>query len=180
FNNDWKAKIAGNWKRPEQDILFSTLSRISGDLYQGTQGYKLDNKQDSDDISLSGPYAFFGRNHDLMLGADYRKFENRNWGGWSDYEWTSNGPLVDPYNWNSSSVSKPYIDMNKWKYDFDLTQKSTYLATRLNLTDSLNFILGSRLSWYENENLGTNTTYKATAELFPYAGIVYVIVDNHS
>ncbi|MEV9478294.1 TonB-dependent siderophore receptor, partial [Aliarcobacter butzleri] len=180
FNNDWKAKLAGNWKRPEQDILFSTLSRISGDLYQGTQGYKLDNKQDSYDVSLSGPYSLFGRNHELMLGADYRKFENRNWGGWAPYEWTSNGPLVDPYNWNSSSVSKPYIDMNKWKYDFDLTQKSTYLATRLNLTDSLNFILGSRLSWYENENLGTNTTYKATAEVVPYAGIVYDIDDNHS
>ena len=180
FNNDWKAKIAGNWKRPEQDILFSTLSRISGDLYQGTQGYKLDNKQDSYDVLLNGPYSLFGRNHELMLGADYRKFENRNWGGWAHYEWTSNGPLVDPYNWNSSSVSKPYIDMNKLKYDFDLTQKSTYLATRLNLTDSLNFILGSRLSWYENENLGTNTTYKATAEVVPYAGIVYDLDDNHS
>ena len=115
-----------------------------------------------------------------MLGADYRKFENRNWGGWANYTWSTNGPLVDPYNWNSSSVSKPYIDMNKWKYDFDLTQKSTYLATRLNLTDSLNFILGSRLSWYENENLGTNTTYKATAEVVPYAGIVYDLDDNHS
>ncbi|QDM01602.1 TonB-dependent siderophore receptor [Aliarcobacter butzleri] len=180
FNNDWKAKLAGNWKRPEQDIMFSSLSRISGDLYQGTQGYKLDNKQDSYDVSLNGPYSLFGRNHELMLGADYRKFENRNWGGWANYTWSTNGPLVDPYNWNSSSVSKPYIDMNKWKYDFDLTQKSTYLATRLNLTDSLNFILGSRLSWYENENLGTNTTYKATAEVVPYAGIVYDIDDNHS
>lgn len=180
FNNDWKAKLAGNWKRPEQDIMFSSLSRISGDLYQGTQGYKLDNKQDSYDVSLNGPYSLFGRNHELMLGADYRKFENRNWGGWANYTWSTNGPLVDPYNWNSSSVSKPYIDMNKWKYDFDLTQKSTYLATRLNLTDSLNFILGSRLSWYENENLGTNTTYKATAEVVPYAGIVYDLDDNHS
>ncbi|MDN5058751.1 TonB-dependent siderophore receptor [Aliarcobacter butzleri] len=180
FNNDWKAKLAGNWKRPEQDIMFSSLSRISGDLYQGTQGYKLDNKQDSYDVLLNGPYSLFGRNHELMLGADYRKFENRNWGGWANYTWSTNGPLVDPYNWNSSSVSKPYIDMNKWKYDFDLTQKSTYLATRLNLTDSLNFILGSRLSWYENENLGTNTTYKATAEVVPYAGIVYDLDDNHS
>jgi outer membrane receptor for ferric coprogen and ferric-rhodotorulic acid len=180
FNNDWKAKLAGNWKRPEQDILFSTLSRHSGDLYQGTQGYKLDNKQDSYDLSLSGPYSLFGRNHELMLGADYRKFENRNWGGWSDYEWTNNGPLVNPYNWNSFLVSKPNIDMNKWKYQFDLTQKSTYLATRLNLADSLNLILGTRISWYENENLGTNSTFKATAEVVPYAGIVYDLDDNHS
>ncbi|WP_323665292.1 TonB-dependent siderophore receptor [Aliarcobacter butzleri] len=64
FNNDWKAKLAGNWKRPEQDILFSTLSRISGDLYQGTQGYKLDNKQDSYDVSLSGPYCIRRNNSD--------------------------------------------------------------------------------------------------------------------
>ncbi|RXK13422.1 TonB-dependent siderophore receptor [Halarcobacter mediterraneus] len=180
FNNDWKVKLAGNWKRPEQDILFSTLSRHSGNLYQGTQGYKLDNKQDSYDLYLSGPYSLFGRNHELMLGADYRKFENRNWGGWSDYEWTSNGPLVNPYNWNSSLVSKPNINMDKWKYKFDVTQKSTYLVTRLNLTDSLNLILGSRLSWYKNKNLGTNSTYKATAEVVPYAGIVYDLDDNHS
>ncbi|QKF59739.1 TonB-dependent siderophore receptor [Aliarcobacter lanthieri] len=180
FNNDWKIKLAGNWKRPEQDMLFSTLSRHSGDLYQGTQRYKLDNKQDSYDLSLNGPYSLFGRNHELMFGADYRKFENRNWGGWSDYEWTSNGPLVDPYHWNSSIVSKPNIDMNKWKYEFDITQKSTYLATRLNLTDSLNFILGTRLSWYENENVRTKSTYKATAEVVPYAGIVYDLDENHS
>ncbi len=180
FNNDWKVKLAGNWKRPEQDIMFSSLSRISGDLYQGTQGYKLDNKQDSYDLYLSGPYSLFGRNHELMLGTDYRKFENRNWGGWASYTWTTNGPLVNPYNWNSSLVSKPDIDMNKWKYKFDITQKSTYLATRLNLSDSLNLILGSRLSWYENKNLGTNSTYKATAEVVPYAGIVYDLDDNHS
>lgn len=180
FNNDWKAKLAGNWKRPEQDTIFSGLSRISDNLYQDTQRYELDNKQDSYDLSLSGPYSLFGRNHELMLGADYRKFENRNWGGWADYSWSTNGPFVDPYNWNSSVVSKPDIDMNKWKYKFDITQKSTYLATRLNLTDSLNFILGSRLSWYENENLGTNTTYKATGEVVPYAGIVYDLDDNHS
>ncbi|WP_226812693.1 TonB-dependent siderophore receptor [Aliarcobacter butzleri] len=180
FNNDWKAKLAGNWKRPEQDIMFSAFSRISGDLYQNTQRYKLDNKQDSYDVSLSGPYSLFGRNHELMLGADYRKFENRNWGGWADYSWTTNGPLVDPYNWNSSSVSKPYIDMTKWPLHREVTQKGTYLATRLNLTDSLNFILGSRLSWYENENLRTDATYKATGEVVPYAGIVYDLDDNHS
>ncbi|MFY9071663.1 TonB-dependent siderophore receptor [Aliarcobacter butzleri] len=180
FSNDWKAKLAGNWKRPEQDIMFSAFSRISGDLYQNTQRYKLDNKQDSYDVSLSGPYSLFGRNHELMLGADYRKFENRNWGGWADYSWTTNGPLVDPYNWNSSSVSKPYIDMTKWPLHREVTQKGTYLATRLNLTDSLNFILGSRLSWYENENLRTDATYKATAEVVPYAGIVYDLDDNHS
>lgn len=180
FNNDWKAKLAGNWERPEQDIIFSAFSRISGDLYQNTQRYKLDNKQDSYDVSLSGPYSLFGRNHELMLGADYRKFENKNWGGWADYSWTTNGPLVDPYNWNSSIVSKPYIDMTKWPLHREVTQKGTYLATRLNLSDSLNFILGSRLSWYENENLGTNTTYKATAEVVPYAGIVYDLDDNHS
>ncbi|PUE64637.1 TonB-dependent siderophore receptor [Arcobacter lacus] len=180
FNNDWKAKLAGNWKRPEQDIMFSAFSRISGELYQNTQRYKLDNKQDSYDVSLSGPYSLFGRNHELMLGADYRKFENKNWGGWADYAWTTNGPLVDPYNWNSSIVSKPNIDMTKWPLHREITQKGTYLATRLNLADSLNLILGTRLSWYENENLGTNTTYKATAEVVPYAGIVYDLDDNHS
>jgi len=180
FNNDWQLSIAGNWKRPEQDILFSTLSRHSGDLYQGTQGYKLDNRQDSYDLSLNGSYSLFGRNHELMFGADYRKFENRNWGGWSPYEWTNNGPFVNPSNWDSSSVSKPYIDMSLWGYEFDLVQKGTYIASRLNLADSLNLILGTRLSWYENKNLRTNNTYKATSEVVPYAGITYDLNDNHS
>lgn len=180
FNNDWKLKLAGNWKRPEQDIMFSELSRISGDLYQGTQRYKLDNKQDTYDLSLNGPYSLFGRDHELMFGADYRKFENRNWGGWTDYSWSASGPLVDPYNWNSSVVSKPDIDMDKWTYEFNIIQKGTYLATRLNLSDSINLILGTRLSWYENKNLGTDNTYKATAEIVPYAGIVYSLDDSHS
>ncbi|MFV7791631.1 TonB-dependent receptor domain-containing protein, partial [Aliarcobacter lanthieri] len=68
----------------------------------------------------------------------------------------------------------------KWLLHSEVTQKGTYLATRLNLADSLNLILGTRLSWYENEDKKNKSSYKATAEVVPYAGIVYDLDDNHS
>lgn len=180
FDNDWQVKAAAVWKRPEQDMLFSGLSRNSGVLYQNSQRYRLDNKQDSYDVSLNGPFSLLGRSHELMFGASYRQYDNRNWGGWAAYSWSTAGPVVNPYNWDSSSVTEPAIDMSRWNIDTTTSQKGVYAATRLNITDTLKIILGARSNWFENENHLTRRDYKVTREITPYAGAIYDLDDSHS
>ncbi|VUZ25028.1 Ferric-pseudobactin BN7/BN8 receptor [uncultured Comamonas sp.] len=181
FANGWKAKAAVAWKRPEQDILFSGFGRTAGVLRQNTQGYRLDNMQDSYDFSLNGPFSLLGRTHELLLGASYRKRANKNWGGWAAYSWTAGAPAVDPYAWDSSSVSQPAIDMDLWKQINAVRQKSVYAATRLQLADPLKLILGMRVNWYDHDQQsGAGKNYAVDHELTPYAGLVYALNDNHS
>ena len=177
----WQLKAAAVWKRPEQDMLFTGLNRTAGVLRQSSQRYRLDNKQDSYDLSLTGPYRLFGREHELVLGASYQQRENRNWGGWAAYSWTAAAPAADPYNWDASAVPRPPIDMSLWTHAFDDKQKAVYAATRLQLADPLTLILGTRVTWYERELLtGSGDTLKINAEAVPYAGLVFDLDDNHS
>lgn len=180
FANGWQFKAAALWKRPEQDMIFSGLYMNGGVLRQNTQRYRLDNRQDSYDVSADGPFALFGRTHELMLGASYREFDNKNWGGWSSYAWTASGPAVDPYHWDSSAVVQPVIDMTLWDWAYTARQKGVYAATRLNLADPLKLILGTRINWYENENHSNGTRFRVNHEVTPYAGIVYDLNDSHS
>lgn len=180
FGNGWQAKAAAVWKRPEQDMMYSGLYMNGGVLRQNTHRYRLDNRQDSYDLALNGPFSLFGRTHELMVGASYREYDNKNWGGWASYSWTAAGPAVDPYHWDSSTVAEPDINMNLWGIDTSTRQKAMYAATRLNIADPLKLILGTRLNWYENENHRSGTSYKVTRELTPYAGVIYDLNDQHS
>ncbi|MCD0422815.1 TonB-dependent receptor [Rubrivivax sp. JA1024] len=180
FAGGWQVRLAATWKRPEQDMVFSNLSRIDGVLHQDTQHYRLDNRQDSYDASLQGPFELWGRRHEFVLGASYRRYDNRNWGGWADYAWSADGPVVDPYDWDASAVAEPDIDMSLWRYSYTTRQKALYAATRLQLADPLKLVLGARLSAYEFRNHGAGTGYEVDDEFTPYAGLVYEIDARHS
>ncbi|MFN3988091.1 MAG: TonB-dependent siderophore receptor [Rhodocyclaceae bacterium] len=180
FSGGWQAKATAVWKRPEQDMVFTGLYYNGGVLRQSTQHYRLDNEQDSYDLSLDGPFLLFGRTHELMLGASLRTLDNLNWGGWAAYSWTAAGPEVDPYHWDSSATSRPEIDMTLWGIDTTTRQKAVYAATRLNITDPLKIILGTRINWYRHDNHRNDTRYKVNQEITPYLGAIYDLDDRHS
>lgn len=60
--------------------------------------------------------------------------------------------------------------------------KGIYAATRLNPTDDLHVILGSRLSWVDYDTQGPWETdrFKEDRKVIPYGGIVYDITDKTS
>ena len=180
FSSGWQAKATAVWKRPEQDMVFTGLYYNGGVLRQSTQRYRLDNEQDSYDLSLDGPFSLFGRTHELMLGASHRTHDNLNWGGWAAYSWTAAGPEVDPYHWDSSATSRPEIDMTRWGVDMTTRQKAVYAATRLNIADPLKIILGTRINWYRHDNHRNDTRYKVNQEITPYLGAIYDLDDRHS
>ncbi|WP_432786422.1 TonB-dependent siderophore receptor [Oligella sp. MSHR50489EDL] len=181
FETGWQLKAAATWKRPQLDMLLTAIERgKDGKLRQNSQLYWLDNRQDSYSLSLNGPFSLFGRMHELMLGFSHRKFYNLNEGGWPDYAWKDNAPVIDPYAWDRYAVPKPSLDLSKWGIDNTTRQQGTYIAARLNVADFLKIILGSRLDWYENINHKGGSRYKVTREITPYAGFVYDLDANHS
>ncbi|MFB4390628.1 MULTISPECIES: TonB-dependent siderophore receptor [unclassified Pseudomonas] len=148
-------------------------------------------KMDALDFNLAGPYPLLGRSHDFMVG--YGVSERRN-----------QSPFF------AGRVDAPgYSSIGDWKYmggiakfsDYDTgldssrsstEQKAGYIATRLNPTDRLHFVLGSRYgswksqskSWSYDDNLALTRSSRSEQtqndQWTPYAGVLYDLTEQYT
>ncbi len=175
FDNRWRAKLALTHKTPELATTMSGLNRIAGKLYQNSQSYKADNAQTSYDAYATGPFALFGRQHELTFGLSHRKALKSSYGGWGATSWSDRDPLVDPFHWDSAAVAAPAIDYAQWSTKSTTRQSGVFGAARLRLSDPLSLIVGARLSWYKDD-----AGYSVSREVTPYAGVVFDLDKQHS
>lgn len=162
----------------------SGMSAFRGHML-GTQ------KMNTYDFNVAGPYALFGREHELMFG-------------YGEAERSSESPYTV-----AGVVPAGYSDIADWKYMGDIArlpdtttgltgasdstrQKAGYLATRLSLTDQLHAVLGSRYgSWRTSsksrtydDNLqltGVETTTQQQSDIWtPYAGLLYDLTPEYT
>ncbi|UVL64838.1 TonB-dependent receptor [Pseudomonas sp. B21-031] len=143
-------------------------------------------KQTGLDVQAQGPFQLFGRQHELIVGYNYSRYENRH----TPTRGTRiEGTFVNVYDWDNYT-DKPVMGGGKL-YDGDtvIHQTGTYIATRLRPTDDLSVILGARVSKYDYDYdltypatpLSNRTTdYKENGVVTPYAGVVYDLNDTHS
>ncbi|MDE4540877.1 TonB-dependent siderophore receptor [Pseudomonas sp. ITEM 17296] len=143
-------------------------------------------KQTGLDVQAQGPFQLFGRQHELIVGYNYSRYENRH----TPTRGTRiEGTFVNFYDWDNYT-DKPVMGGGKL-YDGDtvIHQTGTYIATRLRPTDDLSVILGARVSKYDYDYdltypatpLSNRTTdYKENGVVTPYAGVVYDLNDIHS
>lgn len=143
-------------------------------------------KQTGLDVQAQGPFQLFGRQHELIVGYNYSRYENRH----TPIRGTRiEGTFVNFYDWDNYT-DKPVMGGGKL-YDGDtvIHQTGTYIATRLRPTDDLSVILGARVSKYDYDYdltypatpLSNRTTdYKENGVVTPYAGVVYDLNDIHS
>jgi outer membrane receptor for ferric coprogen and ferric-rhodotorulic acid len=143
------------------------------------------------DFNVSGPYALLGREHQLMVGYGEAERSEKS-------PYTVDGPR-----------SADYESVRDWKYMGDIAkfpdtvtnvtgakddtrQKAGYLATRLNLTDELHAVLGSRYgSWKASsttnrydDNLqlsGVDHSSQQHNDMWtPYAGLLYDLTPEYT
>ncbi|WP_028694569.1 TonB-dependent siderophore receptor [Pseudomonas cremoricolorata] len=194
LGNDWLMKVAYTHRQTDTD----------GKVYYGGNGFPEadrsgmnawyqhfsgEEKMDALDFNLAGPFQLLGRSHDFMVG--YGESERRN---------------SEPY-YIGLPVPDGYDEIPDWKYMgsipkfYDLStgldrsrsytrQKAGYLATRLNPTDRLHLVLGSRYgswetqrrSWNYDANLvGTEqpkSQQTQNDQWTPYAGLLYDLTDE--
>jgi len=187
--NDWKLKAAYTHRQSDTD----------GKVYYGGNGFPAadrsgmrawyshfagEEKMDALDLNLAGPYQLLGRSHDFMVGYGVSERRNRS-----------------PH-FAGSTVPPGYDVIPDWKYlgsvpkfsDYDTgldssrsstKQKAGYIATRLNPTDRLHFVLGSRYGSWQSEskswkydadlNVTRSTRSQQTQndQWTPYAGVLY-------
>ncbi|MBW3509718.1 TonB-dependent siderophore receptor [Janthinobacterium sp. NKUCC06_STL] len=182
----WRSRFAITHIDASSDTRNTTNSRVAGETYlleQSETGWKYGTKQVVADWRLSGPVTWFGRQHDVIVGASYRHDDSdaaQSWEGaqtrvidirrWNPRAYRMNGAPFEPYNWGRKT-----------------DEKGLYAAGNFSLADPLRLVLGGRFGWYAQDVTGwyaTNPTWRRSltenAKFTPYAGLVYDLDQHHS
>lgn len=188
FDNGWQVKASYMKARYQMDMAFTSLGLAPettsvdnplANVY--VYGYNYKQNIDVYDFFAKGSYQLFGREHELVFGANHSK-------GKTDGAWTSWDRVLDDYSLESMAGTpmRDYLLVNIKNYNayqlphiapryvntsFDeLRQTGYYLTSRFNIADSFKIIAGVRQSTYERVN-----QYKKSNILTPYFGLTYDI-----
>lgn len=184
LEHDWTLKLSVNQLYSSRDSKLASASwgfpdKATGEgmfLYGGGgHGWQ---KQTGIDAQAQGPFQLFGREHELVAGFNYSRFEDHNTPDRDDLE----GRPINYYDWDNQTP-EPISQGKYWDNDTVIRQRGSYLATRLKPTDDLSVILGVRASHYSyNYTLGADPARNAKENgvVTPYAGVVYDLNDVHS
>lgn len=184
FDNDWKLRAVVNQYRTEYDAellgLVGRPDRITGlgsypnGAYPVALASEGSSRQNTFDVMANGPFALFGRQHELVVGASSSR---RNA---SQEDIAPFYASFSPVNIYSLSPAFPRPDFNAMASTPTRTlikQSGIYGAARFSLADPLKLLIGGRFSNYEIDDVvgSSPLQYKKSGEFTPYAGLIYDI-----
>jgi outer membrane receptor for ferric coprogen and ferric-rhodotorulic acid len=183
FAPDWALKVNFNRNETSADLkllyLYGVPDRDTG-IGLGASPYRADTEanQNSIDFQLQGGFTLFGRFHEVVVGGLHSK-QKANLGL---YAASDIAPIGDFNAWDGSYAEPTWSDERTVNGDYDTSQTGFYAATRLNLTDALNVVVGGRLSKWEQEGVlyGATRDYGDSGVFIPYAGALYDLTDQHT
>lgn len=190
FDNGWNITLNGTHNEmfldSKQLYIDGYVNKDSGLLVNqydpsyaydavGGTGYNTGKRKvDSVDAFASGPYEMFGRQHELMLGVNYSRQDNKYYSAWTNI---SPAQLGSFYNYNGDYAESDWNPRTPASDSQLVRQKSAYLATRITLADPLHMILGAR---YTNWNRQTLSAEMEKNNITPYGGVIWDFYDNWS
>lgn len=184
FANNWKVKASYSHGDRKADsyllYLYGTPDRTTGlGLFSWPGSYQVHTQQEDFGLQANGPFALFGRMHELALGYTYayQRFT-------ANSRAASTFGSVGNFNaWNGKNFPEPSWGAPTYYGKGETRQEALFAAARINIADPLKVILGSRLTRYEKSGDDASTspyTIKINDQLTPYAGIIYDLNDNLS
>lgn len=186
FANGWEAKAYySHSDTDEQSELFYMYSLPAPETDVGLIGYAssydLDGSEDLFDLRISGNYQLFGREHELMFGANWAEDSIEEL---SLYDYTTGAgfPAIGDFTqWNGQTPHPVFADGPDGS-DWGDKQTALYAATRFHITDSLSLVTGARMvNWSgKGEAYGESQVTEANGKVLPYTGLVYKFGDNYS
>ena len=187
FDNNWELTLNGTHTEMNLDskelYLDGLVDKTTGLMESfygasypvvGGTGYNTGKRKvDALDLYANGPYELLGRQHQLMVGANYSNQRNRYMNTWANI-----GPdeLGSYYDYNGSFPQTQWGDLALAQADTTHI-KSAYTATRISLADPLHLIVGARYTQWSSDTLTQNIEKNNTT---PYAGLVFDINENWS
>ena len=183
FNNDWSLRLNSKYSDSFSDLL-GTWLRPDGLDTGFSHGYwagQNDLEGYGIDLFLSGTVHLFDRDHELVFGGTTISEES----DVVEFYGSRTGLLstgIDPLNFDPRLLpSPPALDdthpgLNP--SEISLSQDSIYSSIRLNLTDAVKLIVGTRIDWYEKMNKWSET--KENGHVTLYGGVIYDLHKSHS
>ncbi|MDD2046315.1 TonB-dependent siderophore receptor [Pseudomonas putida] len=137
------------------------------------------------DINATGDLELFERKLGLTVGTNYSKLKSHDvWGARYNYVRPIN---IFDYVPNDVEPSDDSIySANKWDDAYDSTQKGIYGVANYELTESLSFILGARVSDFRTVFTSdgpwgaSKSEAQKNGKVTPYTGLVYKLDPNWS
>ncbi|PUA26611.1 MAG: TonB-dependent siderophore receptor [Cellvibrio sp. 79] len=213
FNEDWSIK--GTYVRANinMDMVFTSLAPVPAAIfdpanpkgYLNKYAYQYDQTLDVYDVFTKGNFDLFGRSHEVVLGFNSQESDIP--GRWTSFDYVMNDYTL----WNRvGTAPKPIltVDLNTYSpYDVpyiapryeldggqsfeDRKQTGSYIATRFNLADPLNLIMGVRQSDFEFDSRyksnvtnqfveSRRTTYAKDNVATPYVGLTYAFTQTYT
>lgn len=180
FTEDWKLKFNATnlWASIDGlgSYMWSDTSSTPVNRQFMTWRGQQDNKASSYDLMVSGNVDWFGRKHELAIGANRNQYDSST----KNYDYPFIGNFVDVYNWNRNSLAKPTLTYSGTDHS-RTRQDAVYATSRFNLADQLKLILGARVDWYSYDDYRSAAEgYKITHNVTRYAGLIYDVNEQHS
>ncbi len=193
LGGDWVMRLAGNYLHTDRNYMAAYASwgfpdKTTGEgvrLYGGSGQTR--QRQLGLDLMVQGSFELLGGQHEMVAGlsySDYRNYHQPNRGTGIE------GRYVNVFTWDNYTA-EPTSPGTLYDGDTVIKQKAGYATFRFKPLDGLSLLAGARLSNYDYSydlqytlpaSQGNNrlTTYKESAILTPYAGIVYDVARDHS
>lgn len=188
LGNDWLAKVSLRHAQNNFDLT-QAYARNGGGIDPATNlvdinAIRFDYREEQNEVDayVDGPFSLFGREHKLLVGANYSRSEFSDNGN-ADSQFLEEVDLFDPQVGSAQPVFAEVEDVFA-----DTRQRGLYSNLRLSLADPLTLVLGGRLSWWDF----TNTTYTPAGartgkssddidgEFTPFVGLVYDLNQTYS
>lgn len=178
FNDDWHLRATYSHKSATEDTqlfyVYGTPDKTTGLGLTGYGSeYDADEKTDLADIYVKGDFSLFGREHQLVFGANYSTVDKKE-NSLYDYT-TGNGfpAMPDLNTWDGNTPYPTFADAQTGS-DTSSTQKAAYFTGRFNLFEGMHVIAGGRVNQWEAEGQSYGTPQDTKADDFiPYLGAVY-------
>lgn len=187
--NGWHLKLNAEHNRRSYDDAFATAA--SGTVNPDGSGINTwtgrwagEPRQTSFDLSASGPFELFSREHQVYLGASHYKAYYRNDG----YPLWSFQDIDNIHTWDGSLAIPDAIHTKSSEDALDETQDGLVASVRWSLADDLSLITGARVIDWRRDEVSTSlssgdtsrTSRSETGVVTPYIGLVYDLNENWS
>lgn len=198
FNQDWRLNTSYtysyNGSTTEGVIPYGSVDENTdtGPYWWGSYVSSW-SKQSVFDVNLSGYFDAFGRQHELLVGADYQKVTSR-WRGAPGM--LDKGGMIDIWNPGATPLPSNQSSHEFWRdyYPNTREQYGLYSTLRLQLTDPLKLVVGARAQRYKFEQAYSMRKSDGTGPwveqddvfdrepttVVPFGGLIYALNDDWS
>lgn len=184
--DDWQLNTRVNQGKGNSDsrLLYVTGAAdpetgLGIEAYAGGN-FGVDTEHNQIDVFATGKFAWMGRDHDASFGVSHSEREFKALSAYA----TSVAPIGNFNEWDGTGYPE-HVWGERFLYeDWTDTQTAAYGSVRLQLTDRLTSIVGSRITQQEidREDAAYNDeeVIKHDNIVIPYLGVLYALNDDYT